>query len=395
LFILEVAELTNWRAAVEAQQGEGIDDLVWETLERNSDVRDLQLGLKSVAQLAAMARQLAAVLSGPVERPAVDEPGKTGLPQASEATRARIDALSAIYAWWAASEPEVQRFRDRALIGTCAVMGMAPASADGLLADEQVDRWVRWCFQADAGSGDPQEHVLALVARRPPHSRRPIADLWWIADSREVGQGVDVRGPLGELAKLAETLTERYRWRPSEATMFVLTGAPPEVRVYVGSAEIRSSDRLAAATRVTMTLDPALSPDEVAGIYDRLRSRFHAGPAPRSQAVRRYRLAGHVGPHVHMRMDSPGSRTGPGRRPRPGPSGLAFFIDPVDDHTWESLRSSWNLLYGNQPGWDYTRQNISNFTRDAQTALTRLLFPGWSMHPEPAAPVFAAESVTP
>jgi hypothetical protein len=144
-----------------------------------------------------------------------------------------------------------------------------------------------------------------------------------------------------------------------------------------------------------MTLDPALSPDEAAGIYDRLRSRFHAGPAPRGQAVRRYRLAGHVGPHVQMRMDTPGSRTGPGRRPRPGPSGLAFFIDPVDGHTWESLRSSWNLLYGNQPGWDYTRQNISNFTRDAQTALTRLLFPGWSMPSGPAAPVFAAESVTP
>lgn len=118
--------MTNWRAAVEAQQGEEIDDLVWETLERSSDVRDLQLGLKSVAQLAAKARQLATVLYGPAERPAADEPGKAGLPQASEATRARIDALSAIYAAWAASEREVQRFRDRTLIGTCAAMGMGP-----------------------------------------------------------------------------------------------------------------------------------------------------------------------------------------------------------------------------------------------------------------------------
>ncbi len=316
----------------------------------------------------------------------MDEPGKAGLPQASEATRARIDALSAIYAAWAGSEAEVQRFRDQVLIGNCAMIGMAPAWADGLLASDQVDRWVRWCFQADAGGGDPQEHIRTLVAQRPPHSRRLIADLWWIADGRELGQGVDVRGPLGQLAKLAETLTERYRWRPSEATMFVLTGATPEVHVYVGSAEIRSSGHLAAGTRVTMSLDPALSPDEAAGIYDRLRRRFHAGPPPRSQAVRRYRLAEHVGPHVQMRTDTPDSSTGPGRRRRPGPAGLAFFIDPVDDHTWESLRASWNHLYGNQPGWGYTRKNISNFARDAQTALTRLLFPGWTMPPEPAAP---------
>jgi hypothetical protein len=389
---LEGAGLTNWRVELERYLGGEIGDLVWETLDSNGDVEDLQLGLITVARLAAKARQLAAVLSGPAERPTVDEPGKAGLPQASEATRARIDALSAIYAAWAGSEPEVERFRDRVLIGNCAVMGMAPANADGLLAGDQVDRWVRWCFQADADGGDPQEHVRTLVVRRPPHSRRPIADLWWIADRRELGQGVDVRGPLGELAKLAETLTERYRWRPSEATMFVLTGATPEVHVYVGSAEIRSSGYLAAGTRVTMTLDPGLSPDEVAGIYDRLRRRFHPGSPPRSQAVRRYRLAEHVGPHVQMHADTPDSRNGPGRRPRPGPAGLAFFIDPVDGHTWESLRASWNSHYENDPGWGYTRKNISNFSRDAQTALTRLLFPGWSMHPEPVVPASGASA---
>jgi hypothetical protein len=120
LFTLEEAGLTNWRAELEAHQGGEIGDLVWETLDSNGDVEDLQLGLITVAQLAAKARQLAAVLSGPAERPTVDEPGKAGLPQASEATRARIDALSTIYAAWAASEPEVQRFRDRVLIGNCA-----------------------------------------------------------------------------------------------------------------------------------------------------------------------------------------------------------------------------------------------------------------------------------
>lgn len=45
LFTLEEVRLTNWRAEVEAHQGEAIGDLVWETLDSNGDVEDLQLGL--------------------------------------------------------------------------------------------------------------------------------------------------------------------------------------------------------------------------------------------------------------------------------------------------------------------------------------------------------------
>ena len=333
-------------------------------------------------QLAAKARRLAAVLYGPAERPETDEPDKVGLPQASEATRARIDALSAIYAAWASAEPEVRRFRDTILAETCATMSLIPGGPDGLLADDQVDRWVRWCFQADAGDSiDPQTHVMELVANRAPHSSRPIADLWWVADGQEKGQGVDARGSLGQLAKLAGTLTDRYRSRPSGATMLILAGWTPEVFVYVGSAEIRRG-QLAAGTRVTMTLDPALSPDEVAGIYDRLRRRFHPAPPPRTQALRRYRLAEYAGPHVQMRTGIPSSRTGPGRRPAPNPAGIAFFIDPASGHTWESLRVGWNQLYGDHADWAYTPANISNFTRDAKNALIRLLFPGWDAHPQ-------------
>ena len=372
--------MTNLRAKVEAFLGKEVDDSIWGMLEDHGvDLEDLQLGLTTVPQLAAKVRKIDADLNGPEERPGPDKPD-TELPRASEATRARIDALSAVYAAWAEAQPDVQGFREVILARSCAAMGLIPERPDGLLADGQVDSWVRWCFQQDAGGGDPQAHVMELVTRRAPHSPRPIADLWWVAGRRELCQGVDARGPLGRLAKLAETLTQAYRWRPSEATMFVLAGWRPEVFVYVGSAEIRRG-HLAAATRVTMTLDPALSPEEVAGAYDRLRRRFRAGPPPRSQALRRYRLAEYVGPYVQMHSDFPASRTGPGRRPSPNAAGLAFFIEPVGDHTWESLRVGWNQLFGNQVGWEYAQANISNFTRDAKTALTRLLFPGWDTLP--------------
>ena len=80
-----------------------------------------------------------------------------------------------------------------------------------------------------------------------------------------------------------------------------------------------------------------------------------------------------------MRTDTPESRTGPGRRPTPGPAGLAFFIEPAGGHTWKSLHDDWNQLHHSQPGWRYT--SASNFTRDAKTALIRLLFPGWDSSP--------------
>lgn len=371
--------MTNWRAKVEVDLGEEVADPVWDLAEQWGYVEDVTLGRMTVTELSAKIRKLYAVLDVPVTGPEIDQPGKAGFPQASEATSARIDAISAIYAAWASSEPEVHRFRNRILARTCAAMGM-PTGADGLLAGDQVSRWVRWCLEADADGGNPDGYILGLVAAQAAHGPRPIADLWYIAEGQERAQGVDVHGSLGQLAKLAETLAERYRWRPSEATMLLLTGRMPEVQVYTGSAEIRYN-YMSASTRVTMTLDPALSPDEVAGIYERLRRRFHAGTPPRNQAVRRHRLAGHVGPHVQMRSGTPDSRTGPGRRPSPNPSGLALFIEPASGHTWESLRGDWNRLQRNQVGENWEYASASNFIRDAKTALIRLLFPGWISRP--------------
>lgn len=54
--------------------------------------------------------------------------------------------------------------------------------------------------------------------------------------------------------------------------MFVLTDSTPEVYVYIGSASVRGGATAATKT-VTMTLDPALTPDQVAGIYSRLKAK--------------------------------------------------------------------------------------------------------------------------
>jgi len=100
--------------------------------------------------------------------------------------------------------------------------------------------------------------------------------------------------------------------------MFVLTDSVPEVYVYSGSASVRGG-ATAATTTVTMALDPALTPDQVAGIYSRLKAKVQPSPPPRSLSVKHYRLAQHVGPHVTFLLEEPARITrqaaGPGLIP--------------------------------------------------------------------------------
>jgi hypothetical protein len=383
--------LDNWRQAVEAELGEPAADGVWAELDERGDIEDLDLGLATPGQVAAKIRNVTAALSAPLPGQAAG-PGPAdlavpGLPEASEAARARIDALSAIYAAGADSAQEVRRFRETVLARTVAAMAAetrapAPAGGDGLtLGEASVPAWVRWCFAADSADGDGDRHVRALIGSTPPGSPRRVADLWYFDNRQERALTVDAHGALGQLAQLAQDLAGRYRWRPSGATMLVLASHRPEVFVYLGSAEIRYGEAN-ATTRLTMTVDPALTEEEVAGIYGRLRQRFHPARPPRYQSPRRYHLAGHVGPHVRIRLGEPGSRHGPGRPPAPGPSGLATFFDLADGYTWEILRRQWNASYGDRTdeatgrSWQY--DSPSNFTRDSRTAVVRLLYPGWA-----------------
>ncbi len=259
----------------------------------------------------------------------------------------------------------------------------APVSQAGTLQQDQVGAWVRWCYSAGAPGGDGIGHVRQLIGGSSPHGPSRVADLWYIEGLDERRLTVPTAGVLGKLARLAAELSEEYRWRPSEATMFIVSGRTPEVFVYVGSADIRYYER-SATTRVTMTLDPSLNADDVAGIYTRLLQRFHAAPLPRYQSPRRCRLAGHVGPHLQMRVGEPSSRKGPGRPPVAGPSGLATFIEPLPGYTWRGLRRSWNVINGSRrvedTGRTWRYDNEPNFIRDAKVALSQLLFPGWTAH---------------
>jgi hypothetical protein len=147
-----------------------------------------------------------------------------------------------------------------------------------------------------------------------------------------------------------------------------------------GAAASARIDALSAIYAAWADTDPSLTPEQVAGIYARLRGKLHDDP-PRSLSLKYCQLAEHVGPHVQFYTQEPGKVRRAGRRPAPGPTGLAQFIDPATGYSWATLHRGWNAKHADpaEKTWSWRYEHLSNFTRDAQSALTRLLNPGWRM----------------
>jgi hypothetical protein len=118
----------------------------------------------------------------------------------------------------------------------------------------------------------------------------------------------------------------------------------------------------------------------VAELYSDLRAQLQPHPARRTQSLKAYRLAQHVGPHVQRYPANPAQVQRRGR-PRKTAGGVVWYTDPIGGHTWTTLLHSWNEHYPGQgeDGKDWKYEQRSNFTRDAQDALARLLDPQWGL----------------
>jgi hypothetical protein len=309
------------------------------------------------------------------------------------AFNARADALAAIYAAWAAENSGVQWFRQHSLRRADPDAMMAwiqggPQPGYELLAEDDVAGWVLAQYRSASATGDGADKLKELISTWKPGTESPVVHLEYVDGDMLRKLTVPRRGTLGDLEKLSVELAKKYRWHPAFATLFVLTGAEPLVSTFSASAEVRYGIDNAATTRVTLSLDPFLSIDRVTEIYAEVRRRLEPEPARRAQSLRAYRLAQHVGPHV---MQYSATSAVPGRRGRPRktdpPGGIVWYIDPIRGQTWSSLRQSWNQKYPDQgedgTSWKYSE--LSNFTKEAQEVLLRLLDPQWGLRRLPQA----------
>ena len=164
----------------------------------------------------------------------------------------------------------------------------------------------------------------------------------------------------------------------------------PNVDVYIGTIDHGGAST--AATRITMTLDPFLTPNQVATIYRRLKQRLAPDIGVRSQGERRYEVARFVAPHVAVTWTPPEDRAGPGRRPNTRDGRPVPNIQPTGGRTWTSLMHEWNAQAA-APGPTPRRARYdlaANFSRDAQTALRQILFPAWRRDLAPPPPLARA-----
>lgn len=325
--------------------------------------------------------------------------------------RARADALSAIYAAWAAQDQGVDMFRRRALMRRDADAVRAwrtggPHPGYLLLREQEVPAWVLDRHNAAAPDGDGDAYIQGLLHRQRSlipevtallRELRPeinellahgqlILDGHGIVNLNYVDHGqpriltVLKRSTLGDLAELGEKLSDRYCWHPAWAANFVITGEAPIVSTYSASAQVSYGMESAAATRVSLTLDPFLPPQQVGDLFAGLRGRLQPQPPRRAQTLRSYRLAEHVGPHIHGYPANPAQVRRRGRPRTPGPGGFAYYLEPADC-TWQELRRSWNSQYpdGGEDGKRWIYDRLDTFTHHSQNALIRLLDPNWGL----------------
>lgn len=228
-----------------------------------------------------------------------------------------------------------------------------------LLADQAGRERVVIDFRADA-LGD---HLLAADEVRDWLSSRSTARRTWVSTTDSAGVrhtetlgygipgdkwmhfvAVPKGGIVERLYRLAGGLAARYGWQQAQATLFILTGAIPLVSPL--TAELVSRRPCAGASRLVLTIDPALPPEEVVAEYSRvLRALLGEGKRARPLSEKHLRLG-------------------------------AFVAERQDCRTDAARLHAWNAAY---PDWGYKQDQVTNFNRDYHKAQERVLHPDY--HP--------------
>ncbi len=323
------------RKQVEATLGFALPDDVWEELFEDIDI---------LPDSEARAEELVDFLVQDVQRIARIGPrlGFTGTPRepappflsARQRTTDRLVVLSRVLATLAGRDPTVVHFRQHVL-------------GDRLLSPEEIEPWIT---EHAARDGEPTVwlslplppgirlnpgETLSLTVPLTRYRISVVTLSYVVPGDRWVRRRpINSDGVLGQLQQLSLTLSRRYGWHEAAATTFILTGRIP--RITAMQQSVQANVAYPALQRITLQLDPALTPAEVAVAYRTLRTRVVGKQKYRTQSPK------------HL--------------------ALALFAVENPDGSLRKRMEEWNRRY---PKWRY--HQVSNFGRDLRTALRRLL----------------------
>ena len=274
-------------------------------------------------------------------------PGPLLQPQRSEIDsglrQIRLQILSDLNARQAAAEKSVITFRRQHL-------------SEGLLERGEVVEWIRNQASLDGPASRylripiPDGYVpVRRDGRIFTEPRLTISDttsatqiemetLCYVSPDDQWVRRILVRdgGTLDGLRVVSDLLARRYSWQEAHATNFVLTGISPLLSSSRGGIRMVLDQPI--SSRITMEIDPTLTPKEVAEQYKKLRALL-IGARYRSMSKKNLRLA------------------------------EFYEVHKPKDTTWDALMNKWNHSQARE--WEYAR--YENFARDCKQAWHRLM----------------------
>ena len=327
------------RAALACRLGHGPKEEVWDRLVEEDYVREVWEETAEIDWLEEKYREFNSVPGRLLQPPKSDI--ESGLRQI------RLQILSDLTARQAATEESVITFRRLHL-------------TEGLVELEEVVEWITKQARKD---GPPSRYLRVpvpdgyeLVKRNNRISTDPLLTisintsvsrvemelLSYTSPDDQWIRRIPVKhgGTLDKLRVVSKALSRRYTWSEALATVFVLTGKSPLLSSLRGGLRMVFNQHI--SSRISMEIDPTLTPGEVAERYKKLRSSF-IGVRYRSMSEKHLRLAEFYRGHK--------------------PEGT----------TWTALMDKWNC--SQRRGWEYNR--FETFARDCKRAWERLM--GWDL----------------
>ena len=323
------------KVALTRRLGHEPKEEIWNRLVEEDYVRDVWLQIAEIDGLEKDYRQFSRMPRFLLRPP------KSAADSGSRQIRFQI--LSDLIAHQAAAEKGVILFRRQHL-------------TERLLKREEVVEWIARQAEEDGPASRhvrfpiPGDHELTrrngrfiiepplTISDIPPATQFEVELLSYASHEHKSDEFVPVRhgGTLDRLRMLSKSLARRYAWQEAQATTFVLTGKTPLLSGLRGGFRMRFGQPF--ASRITMDIDPTLTPEEVAEQYKKLRARL-IGTRYRSMTEKHLRLAEFYGGHK--------------------PEGT----------TWVALMDKWN--HSQKKNWRYNR--FEAFARDCKQAWHRLM----------------------
>ena len=323
------------RAALAHRLGHDPKEEIWDRLVDEAHVQEVWLDIVEIDYLEEKYRQFAHYPEVMVQttRSATD-PGPRQI---------RLQILSDLAAKQAATEKIVITFRQQHL-------------TKRLLKSEEVVEWIER-QAAEEGRASrylrvpiPDRHELITrngrvfvepmisISEAPSASHVGMELLSYAAPGDQWVRRIPVKhgGMLDRLRVVSEYLARRFTWQEVQASTFVLTGLSPIMSSLRGEIRVALSQPI--SSRISMEIDPTLTPEEVAKQYKKLRASL-VGARYRSMSEKHLRLAEFY----------------EGQKP--------------EGTTWAALMDKWNT--SQDRGWEYDR--FESFARDCKQAWHRLM----------------------